>query len=274
MHIPHSYPTKPLVCVLLCTYINDNLFHLKESVESLLAQTYKDFVLYIGIDGIIKSEAYQYIHELEMANLARIVRSPTNKGLASILNLCILDALQYGFSLFIRADADDKSDHSRLDRLVTFMLDNPHIDCVGSAFSTFSASSYKKKYLPLSHPDISKKFTHDLAIAHATVCFRDTFFKKSGLYTPGLPEKIEDLRLWASGFRCNATFANIPEVLYHVRSDNLQFLRRTRPWLAISLFFLRLNHIRNMKLSPLFVIASFRELLLRLCAFMFFTFCV
>jgi len=270
MSNPLSPTANPFVCVLLCTYFNDNPRHLKESVESLLGQTYKNFVLYIGIDGVIGAEASRYIHDLESCGRVRTVRSSVNQGLASILNLCIIDGLQQGFSLFVRADADDKSDPSRLDCLVSFMLSNPHVDCVGSAFSTFGNCSPRIKYLPLCHSDISHKFSYALAIAHATVCFRDSFFKKSGLYTPGLPERIEDLRLWASGFRCNAIFANLPEVLYHVRSCNHQLLRRTSPLLVVNLFFLRLNHIRNLRLPPHLVAASAAEMMLRLFAFIFF----
>ena len=54
------------IAVLLPVYKNDNANYLSFSVESILKQTYRNIIIFIGIDGPIGNELYRclqkYIH--------------------------------------------------------------------------------------------------------------------------------------------------------------------------------------------------------------------
>jgi glycosyltransferase involved in cell wall biosynthesis len=256
-------------CFLLCTCASDNLTFLKESIESLNAQTLTGATLFIGVDGQVSEHTKTYLDSLTQEGGSTVViYSSENLGLAYMLNQLILHALRLGYDYLVRMDADDYSHPQRLEYLLSFLHSNPSCDCVGSAFQTFGPIRSTTRILPSSNLYIKQKFSYGLAIAHATVCFRRSFFYKAGLYSPCLPERIEDLRLWAAAFRADVIFSNVPNVLYYVRSDRDQILRRTTPSLAISVFFLRLNHIFISKLSCYYVLFALIELILRVSLYL------
>ena len=51
--------------VLMSVYKNDNQEHLKLSVESILNQTYQEFLLLVGVDGVVSDGLSEVLHSYE-----------------------------------------------------------------------------------------------------------------------------------------------------------------------------------------------------------------
>ena len=79
--------------VLLPIYKKDEVEYLSKSVESILCQTYRDFHLFIGVDGPVGDDLRDYLEMQERQNMVSIEWFPKNRGLACVLN-DLLDLLQ------------------------------------------------------------------------------------------------------------------------------------------------------------------------------------
>lgn len=73
------------VAVIQSVYKNDKPEYLKLSIDSILSQTYQDFILFLGIDGPIRNDVRKVIESVDDVRL-RVIENKENKGLASILN--------------------------------------------------------------------------------------------------------------------------------------------------------------------------------------------
>ena len=78
------------IAVLLPVYKNDNANYLSFSVESILKQTYRNIIIFIGIDGPIGNELYRCLQKYENHSQIRIIYFPENRGLAMVLNDLIM----------------------------------------------------------------------------------------------------------------------------------------------------------------------------------------
>ena len=74
---------------------------------------------------------------------------------------------------------------------MTFLVDNPSIDAVGSNYRYFGIRQ-GCSCLPIEHNEIKSRFSYSLAIGHATVAFRRSFFEIAGFYEQGFNNRIED----------------------------------------------------------------------------------
>ena len=91
------------LAVIIPIYKNDNLIFIQKSIKSILAQTFKDFILYIAVDGPILKEVSDYLHSLKERNI-EILNFDRNEGLAATLNKSIKYANKEAKHLFNLAD--------------------------------------------------------------------------------------------------------------------------------------------------------------------------
>ena len=108
--------------------------YLREAVDSILAQTYKDFELLV-IDDHSTDGA---VEKLSPNDPRLIIHKSSGKG--------VIDAANYGASLargvyIARMDADDISTPDRLIRQVEFLEANTDIDIVGAKVEIFCDDS-------------------------------------------------------------------------------------------------------------------------------------
>lgn len=121
------------IAVLMSLYNGDVIKHVKEAVESIFNQTYKDFCLFIYLDGLTDKAIIDYIDELKSNEKVRVVPGLVNRGLAYGLNRLIESALEEGnYRYFARMDADDISTPDRFAMQVNFFTGHPEIAVVGS----------------------------------------------------------------------------------------------------------------------------------------------
>lgn len=216
------------LAVIMSIYKNDSLIFVKESVQSILSQTFAQFHFYLIFDGPVSADIDEYISNLQDIRL-RLFRTQNNMGLAKALNQLLSEILYYPEYRYIaRMDADDISLASRLEIQRNFLLNNGHIACVGSWYTEIDESgkllSYQK--FPISNEEIIKFFWKRSPMAHPSVMFRRELIEKAGYY-PTNTLRLEDYILWSNALKSDLKLANVPEYLILYRRDKDFYNRRS-----------------------------------------------
>lgn len=192
------------ISVIMPVY-NTKEEYLREAIESILNQTYKDFEFIIVDDGSttdIKSIVQSYQDPRIKYHYQE------NTGIAGALN----KGLSLANSEYIaRMDSDDISLPERFEKQVNFLDTHPEISVLGSWFEQFPTSIIIKHKASPKYLDFYK-YCH---IGHPTVMFRKKNFDKYDLkYNPKY--LCEDYELWSRAIRY-VKFANLQEVLLKYR---------------------------------------------------------
>ena len=120
-----DYPEK--ISVIMPTY-NTDIQHLREAVESVLNQSFKDFELIVIDDGST-NETWDYLISLSDARI-RLIRNKTNIGVTKSLN----NGLQAARGQYIaRMDADDICVPKRFEKQLSYMELHPETVMCGCA---------------------------------------------------------------------------------------------------------------------------------------------
>ena len=201
----------PQVSVILPVYNAQS--YLRESIDSILNQSFSDFELIIINDGstdgsleIIKSYSDDRI----------VLINQDNAGLPISLNR----AIQIAKGQFLaRQDADDISQPSRLEEQVTYLLSHPECGLLGSWADILVENALTDRGLhhPHLNGDIQIKLLFFNCFVHSSVMIRKSALEKSGLY-PEDPSKFppEDYDLWLRIAKYHEV-ANIPKSLLQYR---------------------------------------------------------
>jgi glycosyltransferase involved in cell wall biosynthesis len=216
------------LAVIMAVYRNDKLKFLKESVQSILDQTFADFHYYIMFDGPVSPDIDCYINSLE-DNRIRLFRSKENKGLAASLNYLLEILLSnQEYKLIARMDADDISLPLRFEKQRNFMLDNPDVSCVGCWYEEIDGSGKHLAdiKLPVDHESLKKRYFTRTPFAHPSVMYRRQLIETAGFY-PTDTILMEDNVLWGRALKEGLRFANIPEFLLKFRIDRDFYKRRS-----------------------------------------------
>ncbi len=216
------------LAVIMSVYQNDKLVFLKESVQSILEQTFFEFHYYIIFDGPVSADIDVYISSLE-DNRIKLFRLEKNGGLAGALNYLLEIVLKDpGYKFIGRMDADDISMPARFEKQRNFLLANPDISCVGCWYEEIDEEGKNNSYrrLPVGHEALRRLYFTRTPFAHPSVIYRRQLIEKSGFY-PTDTVLMEDNVLWAKALSQGLRFANIPEYLLKFRKDERFYTRRS-----------------------------------------------
>lgn len=211
------------IAVLLSVYKNDRAEFLRLSIDSILNQSYKNIILYIGVDGTIGEKLYKCLEQYEQEKRVNIVYFPENRGLAVVLNDLLILCKEANIEYIARMDADDISVPNRLANQVNYLLLHPEVDVVGGRIEEINEQSErngKSVTYPLTHQECFKFFRYRDPLAHPAVMFRKSFFDKAKGYRNEY-RKNQDTMLWFDGFMNGCIFANLDEtvLLFRVTDD-------------------------------------------------------
>jgi glycosyltransferase involved in cell wall biosynthesis len=214
------------LAVIMSVYYNDKIDFLKQSVQSILTQTYTDFDFYIVFDGPVVYSVEKYISNLTDSRI-KLYRLANNEGLAKAMNYLLAIVLKnHDYSIIARMDADDISHHTRFEKQYSFLSIHQDISCLGSWYEEIDGNgkhiSYRK--LPSSHEELFRRFRARAPFAHSSVMFRTSLIEKAGYY-PTDTVRLEDIALWGKALKNGSKFANVPEYLLKFRIDE-NFLKR------------------------------------------------
>lgn len=211
------------IAVLLSVYKNDKAEFLRSSIDSILNQSYKNIILYIGVDGTIGEKLYKCLEQYEQEKKVNIIYFPENRGLAVVLNDLLILCKEANIEYIARMDADDISVPNRLANQVNYLLLHPEVDVVGGRIEEINEQSErngKSVTYPLTHQECFKFFRYRDPLAHPAVMFRKSFFDKAKGYRNEY-RKNQDTMLWFDGFMNGCVFANLDEtvLLFRVTDD-------------------------------------------------------
>lgn len=216
------------LAVIMSVYRNDTLNYVTSSVESILNQTYSDFIFYVQYDGPIDAKVDSYLSEINDCRI-QLYKRTDNLGLARSLNdlLSIVKTMDYEY--IARMDADDIAVKDRFAKQIAYLETHPNVDMVGGAINEIDGNSNDRgkitKY-PLEPADCKAFFAKRNPVAHPTVMFRKSFFEKAGYHYPTDYVRNEDTRLWHEGYKHGAVIANLPDVLLNFRMTDSMFTQR------------------------------------------------
>ena len=200
---------QPLVSIVLSAYNAQN--YVEEAVQSILNQTYLNIELLCFDDGST-DDTLRILKKIEDPRF-KYYSDGQQKGLAARLN----EGIEKAKGEFVaRMDADDISLPHRLQMQVSYMLENEHVDVLGSAVESFPR--IKRISQPLTHKKIAAKLLLTPAFCHPSVMFRTASLHKYNIRYPNY-SCVQDYALWANLLNNEAeiTFANLPDVLLRYR---------------------------------------------------------
>lgn len=207
---------EPQISVILPAY-NAERF-LKEAIDSILAQTYTNFELIILNDGST-DRTEEIILSYDDPRI-RYVKNETNLKLIKTLNKGI--ALAKG-KYIARMDADDISLHTRFEKEIKYLEENPDcgvVSCFTININMEGKILGKSSYFSVTRP-IPCKFVSmfEPSICHPACMFRAEVIKKNKYCDKKEFLHIEAYELWNRMFHNGAKGAMIPEYLLYYRDN-------------------------------------------------------
>ncbi len=200
----------PMISVVMPVYNGEK--YLREAIESILNQTYKDFEFIILNDG-------------STDNTEEIILSYEDPRIVYIKNdknLQIVETLNRGISLakgkyIARMDADDISLPERFACQVEILEKSDEIIICGSYAETFGEECQTSIWkMPLTHPEIETTLLFHTAFIHPSVMMRANVIKENNLKYESIYEGVEDYALWMKMVQYGQMY-NIPKPLLRYR---------------------------------------------------------
>lgn len=234
---------RPKISVLMSVY-NGEAF-IREAIESILQQTFKDFEFLI-INDCSTDHSLDIILSYNDSRI-KVVNNQTNIGLTKSLNVGLKLALG---KYIARIDADDFSYKDRLEMQFNYLEQNIEIGVLGTqAISNGRYFKYKTK-LPLDDYLIKWNLFFTNPIVHPSAMFRKDILTAIGGYNE--EKRVgQDYDLWIRLF-FKTKFANLEEpYLFLRRHDNNISLNYTKLQMitAIDTITTFLDTIFNRKLT-------------------------
>ena len=195
----------PRVTVLMTAY--NTAAYIKETIDSILQQTFTDFTLLVINDG--STDATADIVKSYSDPRLQLVDNKENTGLTAVLNI----GLKLATGDYIaRMDSDDIAAPHRLETQVRFMDSNPEVGIVGSWYQRFDNNNSYGKILT-TPPEVGVlDLLSGSKIGHPTAMFRRSVFEKYGIEYESAYPHAEDYALWFQAIKVTK-LANIQEVL-------------------------------------------------------------
>lgn len=202
-----NFKTKPSVSVLMPVY--NGLPFLKDAIDSVLIQSFKDYELIIINDGS-KDKSEKIIKNFSDHRIHYVYQH--NQGLAATLN----NGIKLSNAKYIaRLDQDDLMVQSRLAKQVEYLEQHPHCAVVGTWSEILVGSTLTDRghYHPTSHETLRLELLFDNLFVHSSIMMRADAVREVGCYCEDKSRQPpEDYELWSRLAR-KYQVANIPEIL-------------------------------------------------------------
>jgi len=182
---------QPLVSVVMPVYNGERF--LKEAIESILNQTYKNFEFIIVDDGSTDN-SLKIIEEYQKRDKRiKLIKNKKNLGMAKSLNKSLRIAKG---KYYVKMDSDDISDKERLNKELFFLENNKEYLIVGSNLEVIDDENETigYRYYPQNDEDIRNLIIIKNPFAHPSVMVRMNVLKK--IFYDEKLKASDDYDLW------------------------------------------------------------------------------
>src|SRR3989344_7700958 len=232
----------PLVTILMPVYNGEK--YLKEAIESVLNQTFRDFEFLIIDDGST-DKSTEIIKSFNDARI-RLERNEINLGLIKTLN----NGLGLAKGKYIaRMDCDDISLPKRLSIQVNFMEKHPEIGICGSWVKVMGLKQEFVNRYPQKHEEARAYLLFNTPFAHPSVIIRKEVMEKHKLKYDENYKHAEDYELWSRIINY-AKVSNIPKVLLHYRMHDESVSKKNSSAQAENSNRVRIRLLKEMGINP------------------------
>jgi GT2 family glycosyltransferase len=188
--------------------------YVREAMESILAQTYRDFEFLVVDDGSTDS-TLQILEDMARQDpRVVLIKNETNLGLTRSVKLALQRAQ---VRIIARMDADDIALPSRFQKQINFFNQYPNTDVVGTAYEWIddSGTILGRRDVPMTHTKIHRALIRTNPFLHASVMMKKSVLDHVHGYNETY-KKAQDYDLWLRLSR-TSHFANLAEVLMQKR---------------------------------------------------------
>ena len=209
----------PQISVIMSVY-KEPLDWLRQSIDSILNQTFSDFEFIIICDNPQYIEGAHLLREYEKNDSRiRLIFNDINIGLTKSLN----KGLSVAKGEYIaRMDADDISMKDRFSEQVDFLGKFPIIDVCGTNIIMFGDIDKECQY-PEKHEEMF--FFIDNCLAHSSVMMRKRVARMAYNETY---KTSQDYELWCRAYKMGVKFHNIQKPLLKYRWSKEQISNKNK----------------------------------------------
>lgn len=233
----------PKVTVLMPVYNGEK--YLREAIESILNQSFKNFEFLIINDGSTDNSV-GIINSFSDKRI-KLIDNKINSGIVSALNQGIDLALS---EYIARMDSDDISLKDRLSEQIKFMNKNPEIGILGSWVKVLhKQGNFIDRYYT-EHEDIKASLIFNTSLAHPTVMLRKSIIDKHKIRYDCNYRHSEDYELWTRLIDLTL-FANLPKVLFNYRKHEDSICSTESKIQNKNTVKIRLKQIKKIGLMPI-----------------------
>lgn len=237
--------------------VHNGMPFLKEAVESILSQSYKNFE-FIIIDDASTDKTWRYLSILGDKRI-KLVKNKENLGLAASLNIGLKTA---NGKYIVRMDADDVSLPKRLQVQLNFLEKHPEIDICGSWVNLINqkGNSVGFKKPVTTDNNIKKALKWYSPIIHPTFFAKKEFFSKLGGYNEkfDMAEDYELLMRTQNKFK----MANVSEILLNWRIWNNRRSSKNMHEIDKKDLLVKIEAFKKGYFGPLYLLIIIRKILM------------
>lgn len=209
----------PKVSVIMSEY-NTEEKHLRQSIESILNQSFRNFEFIIINDGS-SNKLIDIVNSYEDERV-RIINNKENLGLARSLNRGI-EASRGKY--LVRMDTDDISHKNRIEKQLKFIENNPEYSVVGTSINLITDGD--KKYPKHMEGEIDKTaFVNGTIPVHPTVIMNKEDVLEIGMYQTTNVNRSEDFVLWAELLLADKRIYILNNILVDYRVELADYKKR------------------------------------------------
>lgn len=232
---------KPVVSVIMSIY-KEPIEWLRQSIDSILVQTYNNYELIIVCDNPSYKEGNLLLREYaEKDDRIVLLYNTDNIGLTKSLNKCLVVAKG---DYIARMDADDICKPDRFEKEVQYLNTHNDIDICHTNIVYIDGAGNITEERKLEQPkDIKKWLCWENFIAHSTVMFRRTVLEtRIPLYNEKY-RSAQDYDLWTTLALAGRRFGYLNEPLLKYRLSEAQVSRSGRNKQQNNFINIRRNYI-------------------------------
>lgn len=236
----------PAISILMSTY-NEPERYIRESVDSILAQTFSDFELIVVNDNPQRQDVKTILESYHDSRLV-YAHNDENMGLAMCMNKAAALAKA---DIFARMDADDVAEKDRLSIQYDIIF-TKDCDFVFSSFTRIDEDSKTvSPFVPSSGDEHGIGVSHQVAlnpscVHHPTVMMKRTIFEKVEGYRNFPCSQDADLWLRLQEAGCRFYKIDQPLIRYRINSQSVskkKWFRQRLTWYYI--FNLSIERMKN-----------------------------